>query len=571
MLHGAGYAFPTFYGDIQLYLLATPLSLIDAQDKVYEQAYKIYLACTYISQFIAWYIQTGLIMKLTCIKEKIDKLSINRKELSLLAQILQVSTPYAIQNLLQQSVRIAATQAIPVAIYNFLAIYLKRKGNDKNSKTSILANIIGLQMQMWFIVNQHNITFILQILMLFIMYMAIQIHELYRNKRVTREMLVLTLNYMISAQICAVQSLYLIVPMVEQLRTKIYVVSNQVYDLQSVQSQDIRGLFFGDILLRVIYSIFGVQQKNDAAYSGTGYTILYIALLVVISVAVFIRKRRKVEKTVAIINIAYTLCYIGVMYTSFNPKFLQFMQFKSRLNTVFDVVFIALVVINIAVFNEYREKIVKYLLKVVSITCVIQVLLSIFIQQTGYDLSIQIGGGAEYLVYNKAYSLENSTAIITYGTEKQVTDIVNYIEYFNSLDGIQIETPESQAFEKIIHIDNLESVGNKLQEACQEIGYHRNIDTKQARDKETFTLWLPITYYNQYYNIKIDGNTVEYSPSPIGLIQVEIPKSSVNNQTTIDIEYNIQNTYKALGIIQIAQVVSQIYVLIKLRRHRVEE
>ena len=73
---------------------------------------------------------------------------------------------------------------------------------------------------------------------------------------------------------------------------------------------------------------------------------------------------------------------------------------------------------------------------------------------------------------------------------------MNYIEYFNSLDGIQIETPESQAFEKIIHIDNLESVGNKLQEACQEIGYHRNIDTKQARDKETFTLWLPITYYN---------------------------------------------------------------------------
>lgn len=562
MLHGAGYAFPTFYGDIQLYLLATPLSLIDAQDKVYEQAYKIYLACTYISQFIAWYIQTDLIMKLPCIKEK---LSINRKELSLLAQILQVSTPYAIQNLLQQSVRIAATQAIPVAIYNFLAIYLKRKGNDKNSKTSILANIIGLQMQMWFIVNQHNITFILQVLMLVIIYIAIQIHELYRNKRVTREMLVLTLNYMISAQICAVQSLYLIVPMIEQLKTKIYVVSNQVYDLQSLQSQDIRGLFFGDILLGVIYSIFGVQQKNDAAYSGTGYTILYIALLVVISVAVFLRKHRKVEKTVAIMNIAYTLCYIGVMYTSFNPKFLQFMQFKLRLNTIFDVVFIALVVINIAVFNEYREKIVKYLLKVVSITCVIQVLLQMFIQQTGYDTQVQIGGGAEYLVYNKAYSLENSNAIITYGTEKQVTDIVNYIEYFNSLDGIQIETPESQEFKQIIHINSLESVANKLQEA------YRNIDTKQARDKETFTLWLPITYYKQYYNIKIDGNTVEYSPSPIGLIQVEIPKSSVNNQTTIDIEYNIQNTYKALGIIQIAQVIFQIGVLIKLRRHRVEE
>ena len=35
--------------------------------------------------------------------------------------------------------------------------------------------------------------------MLVIMYIAIQIHELYRNKRVTREMLVLTLNYMISA------------------------------------------------------------------------------------------------------------------------------------------------------------------------------------------------------------------------------------------------------------------------------------------------------------------------------------------------------------------------------------
>lgn len=568
MLHGAGYAFPTFYGDIQLYLLSTPLSLIDAQDKVYEQAYKIYLACTYISQFIAWYIQTDLVMKLPCIKEK---LSINRKELSLLAQILQVSTPYAIQNLLQQSVRIAATQAIPVAIYNFLAIYLKRKGNDKNSKTSILANIIGLQMQMWFIVNQHNITFILQVLMLVIIYIAIQIHELYRNKRVTREMLVLTLNYMISAQICAVQSLYLIVPMIEQLKTKIYVVSNQVYDLQSLQSQDIRGLFFGDILLGVIYSIFGVQQKNDAAYSGTGYTILYIALLVVISVAVFLRKHRKVEKTVAIMNIAYTLCYIGVMYTSFNPKFLQFMQFKLRLNTIFDVVFIALVVINIAVFNEYREKIVKYLLKVVSITCVIQVLLQMFIQQTGYDTQVQIGGGAEYLVYNKAYSLENSNAIITYGTEKQVTDIVDYIEYFNSLDGIQIETPESQEFKQIIHINSLESVANKLQEAYQEIGYLRNIDTKQARDKETFTLWLPITYYKQYYNIKIDGNTVEYSPSPIGLIQVEIPKSSVNNQTTIDIEYNIQNTYKALGIIQIAQVIFQIGVLIKLRRHRVEE
>ena len=568
MLHGAGYAFPTFYGDIQLYLLATPLSLIDAQDKVYEQAYKIYLACTYISQFIAWYIQTDLIMKLPCIKEK---LSINRKDLSLLAQILQVSTPYAIQNLLQQSVRIAATQAIPVAIYNFLAIYLKRKGNDKNSKTSILANIIGLQMQMWFIVNQHNITFILQVLMLVIMYMAIQIHELYRNKRVTREMLVLTLNYMISAQICAVQSLYLIVPMIEQLRTKIYVVSNQVYDLQSVQNQDIRGLFFGDILLSAIYSIFGVQQKNDAAYSGTGYTILYIALLVVISVAVFLRKHRKVEKTVAIMNIAYTLCYICVMHTSFNPKFLQFMQFKLRLNTVFDVVFITLVVINIAVFNEYREKIVKYLLKVVSITCVIQVLLQMLIQQTGYDTQVQIGGGAEYLVYNKAYSLEDSNAIITYGTEKQVTDIVDYIEYFKSLDGIQIETPESQASKKIIHINSLESVANKLQVAYQEIGYLRNIDTKQARDKETFKLWLPIAYYKQYYNIKIDGNTVEYSPSPIGLIQVEIPKSSVNNQTTIDIEYNIQNTYKALGIIQIAQVVSQIYVLIKLRRHRVEE
>lgn len=568
MLHGAGYAFPTFYGDIQLYLLATPLSLIDAQDKVYEQAYKIYLACTYISQFIAWYIQTDLIMKLPCIK---DKLSINRKELSLLAQILQVSTPYAIQNLLQQSVRIAATQAIPVAIYNFLAIYLKRKGNDKNSKTSILANIIGLQMQMWFIVNQHNITFILQILMLVIMYIAIQIYELYRNKRVTREMLVLTLNYMISAQICAVQSLYLIVPMVEQLRTKIYVVSNQVYDLQSVQSQDIRGLFFGDILLGVIYSIFGLQQKNDATYSGTGYTILYIALLVVISVAVFLRKRRKIEKTVAIMNIAYTLCYICVMYTSFNPKFLQFMQFKLRLNTIFDVVFIALVILNIAVFNEYREKIVKYLLKVVSITCVIQVLLQMFIQQTGYDTQVQIGGGAEYLVYNKAYSLENSNAIITYGTEKQVTDIVDYIEYFNSLDGIQIETPESQAFKQLIHINSLESVANKIQEAYQEIGYLRNIDTKQAKDKETFTLWLPIAYYKQYYNIKIDGNTLEYSPSPIGLIQVEIPKSSVNNQTTIEIEYNIQNTYKALGIIQIAQVIVQIGVLIKLRRHRVEE
>lgn len=568
MLHGAGYAFPTFYGDIQLYLLATPLSLIDAQDKVYEQAYKIYLACTYISQFIAWYIQTDLIMKLPCIKEK---LSINRKELSLLAQILQVSTPYAIQNLLQQSVRIAATQAIPVAIYNFLAIYLKRKGNDKNSQTSILANIIGLQMQMWCIVNQHNITFILQILMLFIMYIAIQIHELYRNKRVTREMLVLTLNYMISAQICAVQSLYLIVPMIEQLKTKIYVVSNQVYDLQSVQSQDIRGLFFGDILLGVIYSIFGVQQKNDAAYSGTGYTILYIALLVVISVAVFLRKPRKVEKTVAIMNIAYTICYIGVMHTSFNPKFLQFMQFKLRLNTIFDVVFIALVILNIAVFNGYREKIVNYLLKVVSITCVIQVLLQMFIQQTGYDTQVQIGGGAEYLVYNKAYSLEDSNAIITYGTEKQVTDIVDYIEYFNSLDGVQIETPDSQEFKKIIHINSLESVANKLQEAYQEIGYLRNIDTKQAKDKETFTLWLPIAYYKQYYNIKIDGNTVEYSPSPIGLIQVEIPKSSVNNQTTLDIEYNIQNTYKALGIIQIAQVIVQIGVLIKLRRHRVEE
>ena len=72
---------------------------------------------------------------------------------------------------------------------------------------------------------------------------------------------------------------------------------------------------------------------------------------------------------------------------------------------------------------------------------------------------------------------------------------MDYIEYFKSLDGIQIETPESQASKKIIHINSLESVANKLQVAYQEIGYLRNIDTKQARDKETFKLWLPIAYY----------------------------------------------------------------------------
>lgn len=529
MIDGAGYGYPLFYGDSLMYPFAICLNILGPSKSKAEILYKIYSTLSYIIQFAISFI---CVYKALSIYEKnnVNKARayrINKSDVQLLISCVWIATPLSLSNLYYKtSQRTLASAFIILAMYSCYMIIEGCKNDDNRVKT--IKYQIMLQLSMWVILTQHNITFIITVIILAVEVLTIVIV----NK--TCKIKVLKLIRALGIQIItfSLQSFNFVIPMLKALSSGIYVINNQRYNLQSQVNTDFRGLFFPDWTLSTLNYVLTGSYQNDV-YMSTGYYGFYYTIFLIFGIYLII----KGKKSLGIANIAYVIVAYTVIYQKININRLQFMQYRFRLNTIFDIVMLVILVIDII---EVPGKSAKHLRQSVIFVSVISQILQIQLIQTAvsleYNEQIQIGNGGEYLVYNEKYVLcEDET--IQYNTNKQVNDIINYIKSFK--DNIDLERVYDKGeFKQLINID---------------------------RDQEGFKvisndnmLQLPYIYYDGY-NIKINGNDTGIQIDELGLIQVDI--SNYDCQTLkIEVNYSASDFDKLLSIIQILTILMQVTV-----------
>lgn len=531
MINDAGYGYPLFYGDSLMYPFALCLNILGPSKSKAEILYKVYSTLSYILQFAISFI---CVYKTLSIYEKnnVNKARayrINKSDVQLMVSYVWIATPLSLSNLYYKtSQRTLASAFIILAMYGCYMIIEGCKNAGNRVKT--IRYQIMLQLSMWVILTQHNITFIITVIIL-----AVEVLTLVVVNK-TCKINILKLIRALGIQIItfSLQSFNFVIPMLKALNSGIYVISNQRYNLQSQINTDFRGLFFPDWTLSTLnYALTGSYQ-NDV-YMSTGYYGFYYTIFLIFGIYLII----KGKKSLGIVNITYEIVAYTVIYQKISISQLQFMQYRFRLNTIFDIVMLVILVIDII---EVPGKSAKHLSQSVIFVSVISQILQIQLIQTAvsldYNEQIQIGNGGEYLVYNEKYVLcEDET--IQYNTNKQVNDIINYIESFK--DSVDLERVYDKGeFKQIINID---------------------------RDQESFKvisndnmLQLPYIYYDGY-NVRINGKDTEIQFDKLGLIQVDI--SNYDCQTLkIEVNYSASDFDKLLSIVQILTILMQVTVYI---------
>lgn len=542
MVRDAGYGYPMFYGDILLYPFAILLSLqkalgFDRQIGIDAYTiYKIFLSVQFLCVFLSAYLQAKKFFKYHMSQVEMPY-NINIQDLQMLIGFLYVMMPYNVMNLHNQAYRIAATALLPWVIYNAFEIYLQTGKNSKTDKRSVKRNVIWLQITMTLVIMTHVISavYVQVVLIIFIIYEVIMNREL--NIRAIK-------RYLIAAGIAILLSSFLIFPMFMALKSGIYTVSNNQYDLAGTYNTTLLGLFVPEWLYVLIAQLTGIPETEQLHYGAVGYYGFYYQLLLIYGIyAAFsgmlsdetdqtIRENNKAEKTeLDTICIIYQIIYLIFNYTGIAQELIEFTQFRYRLNTIFDFGLIYLIikillhnlgakpidgVDNFAGFNKYRKTdygmesdreynniglsdtiadIDKYnrnrqiILNILICIAVITIQLSLFYSQVlnigRGELGLQVGGGGEYLVYNDLYNNMETTSeyALHYGTAEQINDIADYIDQFKTSENIEIKDVENVINTREYEISNISQAIQELNNTLDSIEENRqNLQGRKVQE-----------------------------------------------------------------------------------------
>ena len=533
MMHGSGYGYPMFYGDILLWPFA--LALIGLENigllgRDSESAFLMYKVILQISLWIT-FIQ-AYICQSKAIKNKLIKVTktsglddkdriFSDKDLSFLIAYFYLMTPYIVMILHNQSYRVAAYGIVPWAIYNLVQI-LYRSDNKSSGVDKKAAWILGLAVQMWLLLETHLIT----TLYISIVLMIIYVRYLIIDKNTVKEKVVRTIYIGIAAVICIVLSFRFLTEMLSQLGAGYLVVSNTTNDLGQKYSTQLIGTFIPEWIVAQFGDITGLYDSQKIHFGSVGYVGFYYIGLIILGIAGIVQSNSEAGKLsqikkLQIIQIIYSIIYFILMGTQIFQKMLEFTQFRYRLNTMLDIGLICIGIcwITSEISEKTINKIIKYILIIQSITVFGNIAYSSMLDIGRGDLSIQVGGGAEYLQFNSRYDIFEQTRDdypLHYNVTGQVTDMLKY----------------KQDFEQ-----NLETIGYDHEYTVEDTGliYWFDIDkttlgwleSLQAGSDEgdsEKSLVVPVTYYKGIYKATIEkvGQTEQEE-----LVELSINKSDL--------------------------------------------
>ena len=513
MMHGSGYGYPMFYGDILLWPFA--LALIGLENigllgRDSESAFLMYKVVLQISLWIT-FIQ-AYICQSKAIKNKLIKVTktsglddkdriFSDKDLSFLIAYFYLMTPYIVMILHNQSYRVAAYGIVPWAIYNLVQI-LYRSDNKSSRVDKKAAWILGLAVQMWLLLETHLITTLYVSIVLMIIY----VRYLIVDKSTVKEKIVRTIYIGIAAIICIVLSFRFLTEMLSQLGAGYLVVSNTTNDLGQKYSTQLIGTFIPEWIVAQFGDITGLYDSQKIHFGSVGYVGFYYIGLIILGIAGIVQSNSEAGKLsqikkLQIIQIIYSIIYFILMGTQIFQKMLEFTQFRYRLNTMLDIGLICIGIcwITSEISKKTINKIIKYILIIQSITVFGNIAYSSMLDIGRGDLSIQVGGGAEYLQFNSRYDIFEQTRDdypLHYNVTGQVTDMLKY----------------KQDFEQ-----NLETIGYDHEYTVEDTGliYWFDIDkttlgwleSLQAGSDEggsEKSLVVPVTYYKGIYKATIE-------------------------------------------------------------------
>lgn len=638
MVRDAGYGYPMFYGDILLYPFAILLSLQKAlglDKSVGLDAYTLYrivLSMQFIGVFFSSYIAANKFLK-HHIEEIEIPYNVDRKDLQLLIGFLYTVMPYTIMNLHNQAYRIVATVIIPWVIYNAFEIYLQ------SDKRSVKRNIVWLAITMSLVILTHLIqaVYVSVVLIVFIIYEVVTNEKL--NTRAIKK-------YLASAGICVMLVAQFILPMVIALQSGVYAVSNTQYNLSGEYNTTLIGLFFPEWIVVTVLQLLGIPDSEIIHYGQTGYYGFYYLILLIFGVKFVVpgiltdgtEQQSKIDNRtqglkLGLMCIAYTIVYVIICFTGAFQKLIEFTQFRYRLNTVFDCGLIYLIIkillynieytgilekdkvtlnnsknsgLNIqekeiSKFNKERKNLLNYLIIIGYITIALQILYSSMLNIGHGELGIQVGGGGEYLVYNKLYDEydENKVAALQYNTQNQIIDLTNYIDTFKDNENVEYLNKNGKI--KEYTITNVQYTIKNLRNTTEKIINNREKETGRKVDEiqsiSSNSLVLPINYYPGYEititsddssrsieveNIdKVDlekhfiDNGKDFKVSNLGLIQIDLTDSEINSQTLkVNVKYTgttLDNiTFKIQFIAWIAVAITVIQIEVDKRNKRIQ-
>lgn len=635
MVRDAGYGYPMFYGDILLYPFAILLQIqktLGFNKSIGLDAYTVYqilLQLQFAGVFLSSYIATKKFLK-HHIEEIEIPYNIDREDLQLLIGFLYTVMPYTIMNLHNQAYRIVAIVIIPWVIYNAFEIYLQI------DKRSIKRNIVWLAITMSLVILTH----LIQAVYVSVVLIAFIIYEVVANGKLNTKAIV---KYLISAGICILLVIQFLVPMMLALKSGVYAVSNTQYNLSGEYNTTLLGLFIPEWLTVTVLQLLGVPDSEIIHYGQTGYYGFYYLILLVFGVKAIINgatvdgteQQSKIDNRtqglkLGLMCIAYTIIYVIVCFTGAFQEIIEFTQFRYRLNTIFDCGLIYLIIkvllynieytekleketvklnesnkdsgLNISEkeiskFNKDRERLLKYIITLGYVTVVLQQLYSSMLNIGHGELGVQVGGGGEYLVYNKLYDEydENAVAALQYNTQNQIIDLTKYIDAFKNNENVEYLNKNGVIKEYTI-VNVKQTVGQLKHDTENLISNREKDEGRKADEIQTLrneSLILPIIYYPGYKititsddssrsievgdinKTDLDKHFVDtgkdFKISDLGLIQIDLTDQEINSQKIqVSVEYVRTSIEKITYMIQfiswLVVIITVVYIEYDLRK-----
>lgn len=548
MMHGSGYGYPMFYGDILLWPFALAMiglenmGLLGRDSESTFLMYKVVLQISLWITFIQAYICQNKAIKNKLIK--VTKTSDDRifsdKDLSFLIAFFYLMTPYIVMTLHNQSYRVAAYGIVPWVIYNLVQILYKNNDEATGIEAKInkyhCLNILGLAVQVWLLLETHLITTLYVSIVLMIIY----VRYLIVDKSTVKEKIIRTIYVGVAAVICIILSFGFLTEMLKQLGAGYLVVSNTTNDLGQRYNTQLIGTFIPEWMVAQFGDITGLYDSQKIHFGSVGYIGFYYIGLIILGIVGIIQSKSEKNnesenlnriKKLQLIQIVYSIIYFILMGTQIFQSLLEFTQFRYRLNTMLDIGMICIGIcwITSEISDKTINKIVKYILIIQSITVFGNIVYSSMLDIGRGDLSIQVGGGAEYLQFNSKYDIFEQTRDdypLHYDVKNQVTDMLKY----------------KQDFE-----DNLETIGYDHEYTVGDTGltYWFDIDkttlgwleglwdgqsSESNNSDSKKSLAVPITYYKDIYKATIekvgtDGQTEQVeltiNKSDLGYCQID--------------------------------------------------
>ena len=518
MMHGSGYGYPMFYGDILLWPFALAMiwleniGLLGRDSESAFLMYKVVLQTSLWITFIQAYICQRKAIKNKLIKvtkrdELVDKGRLfSDKALSFLIAFFYLMTPYIVMTLHNQSYRVAAYGIVPWVIYNLIQILYKSDDRTEVDKKAAkinkyyCLNMISLAVQMWLLLETHLITTLYVSIVLMIIYVI----YLIVYKSTVKEKIDRTIYVGIAAVMCIILSFQFLTEMLKQLGAGYLVVSNTTNDLGQKYSTQLIGTFIPEWMVAQFGDITGIYDSQKIHFGSVGYVGFYYVGLIILGIVGIVQskseKSSKIKK-LQIIQIIYSIIYFILMGTQIFQKLLEFTQFRYRLNTMLDIGLICIGIcwITSEISDKTINKIVKYILIIQSITVFGNIAYSSMLDIGRGDLSIQVGGGAEYLQFNSKYDIFEQTRDdypLHYDVKNQVTDMLKYKKDFeDNLETIGYEHGQSVSESGLTYWFDIDKTTLGWLEAIQ--------DSNIEGDSEE-SLVVPITYYKGIYKATIE-------------------------------------------------------------------